>query len=152
MTNKRKIIISVSLAVAVLIGCFALQASYVKRQLSEGDAAYRNMLNPESKANKDFAASVAEATKAYEPITKGSELMRQGKVEEALIEFAKYSDDSERHSAIAEGYEAIGRYEDALKEIDWLIAHANTDWYKQHAREWAEKVRAKQATAAPAVK
>ena len=125
---------------------------HVRNQLEEGDRAYRNMLTPGTKANQEFAASVAESAKANAPLDNGVSLLRQGKLEEAMVEFNKYPDESTRHVYIADTYEKLGMYDEALNHVAWLYENSKEDWYKEDMQKWTEKLKAEKAKAAAVAK
>ena len=103
------------------------QVSY---QLREGTRVARQSFDPYSKSGQAAIHSRILSNNYFSIQAKADQLMKQGQYDQAIIEFRKAVDFARQNnqsewtarSGLSEAYEKAGRFDEAIKEIDWLIA------------------------------
>jgi tetratricopeptide (TPR) repeat protein len=118
--KKKHLIISIPiLAILIALGGYL---TYFFNELDKAKRGYVQSFDPTTeigRANIEMRRRIDEKMKHE---IKGNAYFKQGKYELAVEEYKKAPNKWMSHYGLADTYEAMGRYEDAINEIDWLIA------------------------------
>ena len=128
MNNQKKKIIFILLIVGILIiGILIYRfASKVSYQLKEGARVANQVFDPTTEIGQANLSSRIKTGEEFDHWSKGDAYMEQGQYDSAIAEYKlvdKYGRmEWESHTLLSKAYEKAGRYSEALKELDWLIA------------------------------
>jgi len=122
--NKRALItIGVVLITGIPIYIYLSQVSY---QLKEGSRIARQAFDPTTEAGMATSLSRARTKEEYEHWDRGDEYMKQGRYDLAISEYTlvnKYGRmEWESRTLLSKAYEKAGQNDQALLQLDWLIA------------------------------
>lgn len=118
--TKKYLIIGIPIF-AILIGIMVF-LTYFFIELDRSKRAYYESFDPTTEIGKANLELDREIERKMEHEIKGSNYERQAKYNLAIEEYKKVKDEWISRSALSRIYEKAGRYEEAIKEIDWLIS------------------------------